>query len=134
MAGLGVSRTLSGIARYGRRMGFSARRAVRRMDAPVRGIFRVTGFHDARPGTVLTGVLTAPGIPAASAEHRADSRGRWVGNDELPIVVDAADPASFVVLWDEVEAVSWASQQKKTAQHLADRLGAAEMAPGVCTR
>jgi hypothetical protein len=116
-------------------MGFSARRAVRRMYAPVRGIFRVTGFHDARPGTMLTGVLTAPGILAAPAEHRADTRGRWVGNDELPIAVDAADPARFVVLWDEVEAVSWESQQKKTAQHLADRLaGAARVAPGVGTR
>jgi len=58
-----------------------------------------------------------------------------VGNDELPIAVDAADPDRFVVLWDEVEAVSWESQQKKTAQHLADRLaGAARVAPGVGTR
>jgi hypothetical protein len=38
-------------------------------------------------------------------------------------------------LWDEVEAVSWESQQKKTAQHLADRLaGAAQAAPRVGTR
>jgi hypothetical protein len=118
--------TRSGSARYRLRMRFSERRAVRRMTAPARGLFRVTGFYDARSGTMLTGVVTAPGIPATPAEHKTDARGRWMGNDELPVVVDRADTAMLVVLWDEVDAVSWKSQQKKTAQGLADRL---RMAP-----
>jgi hypothetical protein len=110
-------------------MGFSERRAVRHMKAPVRGLFRVTGFYDVPSATVLTGVITAPGIPATPAEHSADNRGRWVGNDELPVAVDSADPARFVVLWDEVDAVSWRSQERKTAQGLADRLGRVAVDP-----
>ena len=52
-----------------------------------------------------------------------------MGNDELPIAVDSADPARFTVLWGEVDAVSWQSQERKTAQHLADRLGRAAIDP-----
>lgn len=55
-------RDLSGIARYVLLMGFSDRRAVKHVKEPVNGIFSVTGFYDARSHTVLTVVITAPGI------------------------------------------------------------------------
>jgi hypothetical protein len=47
----------------------------------VRGVFRVTGFYDKHPsssppGTRITGVIIAPGIPATPAEHKVDERGR----------------------------------------------------------
>ena len=67
-------------------MGHSERRAVRHMKAPVSGIFRVTGCYRKHSHNILTGVITADGIPAAPAEARTDPEGRWVGNDELPTV------------------------------------------------
>jgi hypothetical protein len=105
-------------------MGFSEWRATRHMKTPVRGIFRVTGFYDVRSGTHITGVITAPGVPATPAEHKTDKRGRWAGNDELPVAVDQADPSKFVILWDEVDSVSWGSQEMQAAQQLADRMNA----------
>jgi hypothetical protein len=105
-------------------MGFSEWRATRHMKTPVRGIFRVTGFYDVRGGTHITGVITAPGVPATPAEHKTDKRGRWAGNDELPVAVDQADPAKFMILWDEVDSVSWGSQELQAAQQLADRMNA----------
>jgi hypothetical protein len=106
-------------------MGFSEWRATRHMKTPVRGIFRVTGFYDAKSGaTRITGVITAPGLPATPAEHKTDKRGRWAGNDELPVAVDLTDPAKFVILWDEVDSVSWGSQEMQAAQQLADRMNA----------
>jgi hypothetical protein len=62
-------------------MGLSDRRAKHNMRDPVRGVFRVTGFYDKHPsssppGTRITGVIIAPGIPATPAEHKVDERGR----------------------------------------------------------
>ena len=114
------------------------------MRDPVRGVFRVTGFYDAHPnssppGTRITGVIEAPGIPAVPAEHRADQRGRWAGVQQLPVLVDRADPARFAILWAEVEPVSWREQERARAQAAADKLNAgsppgatgAEDGPGV---
>jgi len=76
-------------------MGHSERRAVRHTKAPVSGIFRVTGFYKKHSHNMLTGVITADGIPATPAEARADLEGRWVGNDELPATVD--NPARVAI-------------------------------------
>ena len=103
-------------------MGFSEWRATRHMKNPVRGVLKVTGFYDHGSSTRITGVITAPGIPATPVEHKADKRGRWAGSNELPVAVDQADPRKFVILWDEVDAVSWQSQEKQAAQRLADQL------------
>lgn len=97
------------------------------MKDPIRGTFRVTGFYDAHPsssppGTRITGVITAPGIPATPAEHKTDSRGRWAGANELPVLVDRADPSRFAILWDEVKPVSWKDQERQAAQAEADRI------------
>ena len=105
-------------------MGFSEWRATGHMKNPVRGIFKVTGFYDVRSCTKITGVITAPGIPATPAEHKTDKRGRWAGNEELPMAVDQADPSKFLILWDEVDAVSWQSQELRSAQLLADQINA----------
>lgn len=97
------------------------------MKDPVRGVFRITGFYDKHPsssppGTRLTGVIVAPGIPATPVEHKPDSRGRWAGMQELPVLVDRADPSRFVVLWDEVKPISWQDQALQTAREAADRI------------
>lgn len=92
-------------------MGLSEWHATRHMKNPVRGIFKVTGFYDVRSSTKITGVITAPGIPATPAEHKTGKPGRWAANDELPVAVDQADPSKFLILWDEVDPISWQSQQ-----------------------
>jgi hypothetical protein len=109
--------------------------AKRHMKDPVRGTFRVTGFYDAHPhsnppGTRITGVITAPGIPATPAEHKTDAHGRWAGAQELPVLVDRADPSRFAVLWSEVGQRSWRDQEQEYAQAEADRLNAAGTDPG----
>lgn len=50
-----------------------------------------------------------------AVEHKADDRGRWAGGQELPVLVDRADPSKFVILWDEAQPtafpqVSWSDQ------------------------
>ncbi|HEY0933657.1 MAG TPA: hypothetical protein VGD91_07940 [Trebonia sp.] len=80
------------------------------MKSPVSGIFRVTGSYDAKSATRITGVITAPGIPATPAEHKTDRQGRWAESDELPVTVDQADPSKFVIMWDEVDSGSWGSE------------------------
>jgi hypothetical protein len=110
-------------------------RAKHNMKDPVRGVFRVTGWYDAHPhsdppGTRLTGVITAPGIPAFAAEHKVDGRGRWGGVDELPVLVDRADPSRFAIMWGEVRPVSWRDQEHARAQAEADSFNAGQAAPG----
>jgi hypothetical protein len=112
-------------------MGLSDWRAKHNMRDPVRGVFRVTGFYDKHPssnppGTRVTGVITAPGIPATSAEHKVDERGRWASHQELPVLVDRADPSRFAILWSEVQNVSWRDSEMSSAQAVADQLNAAQ--------
>ena len=88
-------------------MGISDWRAKRHMKRPVRGVFRITGVYDAPTrsspsGIRITGVITAPGIQATTAEHQAEDRGQLAGIQSLPVLVDLTDPARSVVLWDEV--------------------------------
>jgi hypothetical protein len=110
-------------------MGLADWRAKRRMRDPVRGVFRVTGWYDKHrssspPGTRITGVLLAPGIPATPAEHRADRRGRWVAQQELPVLADRSEPSRFAVLWSEVTKVSRADREHRIAEVEAGRLDA----------
>jgi hypothetical protein len=110
-------------------MGINDWRAKKHMKYPERGVLRVTGFYDAHPGsspsgTRITGVIVAPGIQATAVEHKADDRGRWAGVRELPVLVDRADPARFVILWDEVQPVSWRDQEMQAAQAEAERINA----------
>jgi catechol 2,3-dioxygenase-like lactoylglutathione lyase family enzyme len=124
--------TLAARSRRGRMslMGVADWRA-KHMRDPVRGVFRVTGFYDKHPsstppGTRITGVITAPGIPATPAEHKVDERGRWADHQELPVLVDRSDPSRFAILWNEVGQVSWQGREMASAQAEADRLNAGE--------
>jgi hypothetical protein len=97
-------------------MGLGDWRARQQMRDPVRGVFRKTGFYDKHPastppGTLMTGVVIAPGVPAMAAEHRVDGRGRWAGQEEFPVLVDRADPARFAILWSELETVPWRDRE-----------------------
>jgi hypothetical protein len=114
-------------------VGISDWRAKRHMQEPVRGVFRVSGFYDKHPNsssfaTQITGVIVAPGVPATPAEHKTDERGRWAGVQELPVLVDRADPSRFAILWDEVHPESAQDLARRQAQEQADRLNSA--APG----
>lgn len=106
-------------------------RAKRQMRDPVRGVFRVTGFYDKHPssnpqGTRITGVLVAPGIPATPAEHKADPRGRWVAQRELPVLVDRSEPSRFAILWSQVTKVSQREREWQAAEDEADLLNSEE--------
>jgi hypothetical protein len=108
-------------------MGLNDWRAKHNMRDPVRGVFRVTGFYDKHPsssppGTRITGVITAPGLPATAAEHKVDERGRWAAHQELPVLVDRSDPSRFAILWSEVKPVSWRDMEISSAQAEASRL------------
>jgi hypothetical protein len=86
-------------------MGISDRRAKRGLKHPVRGTLRITGLREERPPRVrVTGVISAPGMPDATVEHKADDGGRWAGAHLLPVIVDRSDPSRFVVLWEEAQA------------------------------
>jgi hypothetical protein len=83
-------------------MGISDRRAKRGLKHPVRGILRVTGLRQECPPQVrVAGVISVPGMPPATVEHKTDDGGRWTGARLLPVMVDRSDPSRFVVLWDE---------------------------------
>jgi hypothetical protein len=112
-------------------MGLSDWRAKHNMRDPVRGVFRVTGFYDKHPssnppGTRVTGVISAPGMPATPAEHKVDERGRWASHQELPVLVDRSDPSRFAILWSEVQNVSWRDSEMSSAQAIADQLNTAQ--------
>ena len=81
---------------------------------PGRGGF--AGF--AHPGSnsfreVLTGVISVPGMPPTAGEHLADTAGRWVGRDVLPVMADRSDPARPVIILSVGRAVA-----KKGYDHL----------------
>jgi hypothetical protein len=104
-------------------VGISDWRAKRHMKDPVRGSFRVTDWYDNHlSGRIcLTGVITAPGIPATAAEHTGDLLGRWSIGDELPVLVDRADLARCVILWDEVTKPAVGDRLKQSAREKAQQ-------------
>ena len=93
-------------------MGISDWRAKKQMKYPERGTLRVTGFNgqhssSSPSGARITGVITAPGVPATTVEHKTDEKDRWAGVQELPVLVDRADPTRFTILWEEVQAAQF---------------------------
>jgi hypothetical protein len=97
------------------------------MSDPVPGMFRVTGNYDAHPHSSdlrqrLVGVIMAEGMPPTPAECRADSKGRWVGNSELPVTVDRADPTNFRVEWDRVAKRDFEAEARARARQEAERV------------
>ncbi|MGD0602915.1 MAG: hypothetical protein ABSA53_04850 [Streptosporangiaceae bacterium] len=110
-------------------MGISDWHAKRHMKHPERGVLRVSGFHHGHSSSSgrITGVITAPGIPDTPVEHKVDDHGRWTGIQEVPVLVDRADPAKFVILWDEVQPASWGDQM----QPFSGDAGGMSSGPGV---
>src|SRR5436190_15625300 len=99
-------------------MGLKDWRLKHSMQDPVRGEFKVTDRYFAHPGSnsfreVLTGVISVPGMPPTAGEHLADTAGRWVGRDVLPVMADRSDPARFVILWDEVAAPDFRADARR---------------------
>ena len=82
-------------------MGSSDQRAMRHMKLPERGTLRVTGVHEGHSHSRISGVITSPGIRPTRVEHKIDERGRVTNGQDLPVLVDRADPSRFVILWDE---------------------------------
>ncbi len=108
------------------------------MRDPVRGEFRVADRYFAHPGSssfreMLTGVVTGPGVAPTPGEHLTDTDGRWVGRDVLPVMVDRADPARFVVLWDEVPKPDWRADARRQAADAAQRMSAGAAGPRAAT-
>ncbi len=86
----------------------SDQRAMRHMRLPERGTLRVTGVHDGHSHSRISGVITAPGIAPTHVEHKVDERGRVAIGQELPVLVDCADPSRFAILWDEAGSATFA--------------------------
>jgi hypothetical protein len=108
-------------------MGFKERRLRRSMRDPVRGEFRPTGSYFPHPGRVpmqemLTGVVTGPGVGPVAGEAMNDLRhGRAIGRGVLPVLVDRADPAKMLVLWDELPAYDSRAEATQQAQQAAEQ-------------
>ena len=115
-------------------MGISDWRAKKQMKYPERGTLRITGTAEhpaAGPsGIRITGVITAPGVPAQNVEHETDAGDRLVGAQELPVLVDRADPSRFTILWDEIQPTSWRDPQDPLGQEVAGLNAAAGMGAG----
>lgn len=109
-------------------MKWKDRRVTHAMKDPVRGEFRKTGEYFPHPGrtpmqVMLTGVVTAPGIPPTPAEHlRNDLSGREFQGDTLPALIDRADPTRFVILWDEIPKPDPRQQALQEAAQVAKRM------------
>jgi len=86
----------------------SDQRAMRHMKLPERGTLRVTGVHEGHSHSRISGVITAPGIAPTHVEHKVDERGRVAVGQELPVLVDCADPSRFAILWDEAGSATFA--------------------------
>ncbi len=109
-------------------MGISDRQTLKHMKDPVRGVFRVSSWHDVYPGTPppcnhIVGTISGPGIPDTTAEHKLDHHGHWPPGSELPIMIDRQDPSKYVILWDEAPrgiagAMRTVMQSRQSAQDL----------------
>ena len=117
-------------------MGIRSKWRAGHMKDPVSGVFRVTDWYDAHPhssppGTRLTGVIVADGLPPTPAEAPADHKGRWAGRNELPITVDRADPSNFRIEWDQVTQTDWRALAQQRALDEATKLAGGEAALGM---
>jgi hypothetical protein len=112
-------------------MGIRSKWRAGHMKDPVSGVFRVADWYDAHPhssppGMTLTGVIVADGLAPTPAEARADHQGKWVGQTELPVTVDRADPANFRIEWEQVVVNDWQSTARHRADEAAARLAAGD--------
>ena len=77
------------------------------MKEPVAGTFKVTST-DRTSGTktVLTGVVTGPGLEPTPVQHRVDVPLKKIAavfrRLDLPVMVDRTDPSRLRIVWDDV--------------------------------
>jgi hypothetical protein len=109
-------------------MGLKDWRARRAIKDPVRGEFRPSGSYFPHPDRVpiqemLIGVVTAPGIEPTAGEALNDLQHPHdvsaFGTSVLPALVDRADPARFVVLWQEAGLRDDQAEARSQAQQAA---------------
>jgi hypothetical protein len=109
-------------------MGLKDWRARRAIKDPVRGEFRPSGSYFPHPDRVpiqemLIGVVTAPGIEPTAGEALNDLQHPHdvsaFGASVLPALVDRADPARFVVLWQEAGLQGDQAEARSQAQQAA---------------
>jgi hypothetical protein len=99
---------------------------------PVRGVFKVATWYDPHPHWSsgrrfrLTGVVSSDGVPATPVDHLADWNGKWVAQDELPVVLDRANPANFRILWREVTKPDWKADARQRAARMAEQMSSGE--------
>jgi hypothetical protein len=103
------------------------------MKDPVSGVFRVADWyynhaHGSGMAKTLTGVLVVDGLPVTPAEVPADNS-KWQSQEELPIILDRADPSNFFVQWDQVVKNDWAEVARQRATEAAQRMATGQQAP-----
>ena len=77
------------------------------MKEPVAGTFKITSTDRVSGAkTVITGVVTAPGLEPTPAQHTVDVPLKKLAavyrGYDLPVAVDRTDPSRLRFIWDEV--------------------------------
>lgn len=93
------------------RLGRNVEAAARKMKQPAAGMLQVTGVSAPSAEEVwkscrITGVLSAEGVePRPVQQEELITTSMWPKpGDALPVLVDRADPARFLVEWKKVRA------------------------------
>jgi hypothetical protein len=114
-------------------MGIRSKWRAGHMKDPVSGIFKVSDWYDSRSsqGTRLAGVIIADGLPPTPGDAPVDHKGKWVGNKELPITVDRADPSNFRIEWEQVTTQDFRALAQQRALDQATKLAGGQAAIGM---
>jgi hypothetical protein len=101
------------------------------MRDPVTGTLRVASCSGSPSSAAssrceLTGEVTVPGIPPAPVVHCCQAPARkWPQpGQDLPVMVDRADPQRLVVLWDEVPPSRDAGEARQHARLIEEQASA----------
>ena len=104
------------------RLGRNIEKARKRMKDPVSGSLTVTGMTEPSPEAIwamaeITGVVKADGLEPCAVQRVGMVRtALWPKPGQvLPVVVDRANPDSFVVEWTKVKSGSQAARNEAQA-------------------
>jgi hypothetical protein len=116
---------------HGRGPGVGARNWIRnhRLTDPIRGSYRLTACSGGSSGAAysncrMEGVVTADGVAPVAVEHYCTTpTKKWpYPGQELPVLVDRADPQRLRIIWDDVPTGREVGRQQ--AQAAAERMAA----------
>jgi hypothetical protein len=100
-----------------------------RMTDPIRGTYRLTASSGGGSGAAysncrMDGVVTAAGIAPVAVEHYCTApTSKWpYPGQELPVLIDRADPQRLRIIWDEVLTGREMGRQQARAE--AERIAA----------